>query len=170
MKDDFFLHVCFLLLQLIILVELIWERACRQTSKGDGWTAVLRAELTASPFSLTRGKQTLEGESIFISSPADGGRIDIKGDCARGKEGGWKERGWGLGGREAIRSRSKEQSKKKRVRDWGIIGRRRALRMKRAKWFRWSETWSHEGWRSADGRRRQKLRMYKEMEKQWTLF
>lgn len=126
-----------------------------------GWTAALRVELTASPFSLTRGKQMLEGESIFISSPADGSRIDIKGDFARGKEGVWEKQEWGLGGRVDNRSRSKEQSKKIWVRDWEIIGRRQALRMKRAKCFRWSETWNQEGRRSSDGRRGQKLRIYK---------
>ncbi len=66
-----------------------------QTSKGDGWTVVLRAQLTASPFSLAREKQLLEGESIFISSRPDGSRIDIKGDSARGK--GMELRGAGTG-------------------------------------------------------------------------
>lgn len=42
--------------------------------------------LTDSPFSLTREK--LEGESIFISSLADGSEIDIKGDAARRGAGG----------------------------------------------------------------------------------
>lgn len=61
------------------------EQPCRQTSKGDGWTALLRAQLTASPFSSAREKRPLEGESISISPLADGSRIDIKGDSARGK-------------------------------------------------------------------------------------
>ena len=56
--------------------------------------ALLRAQLTAFPFSLTREKQLLEGESIFIFSLADGGQIDMKGDSARGKEWGWEEQGW----------------------------------------------------------------------------
>lgn len=71
-----------------VSATLISEQPCRQTSKGDGWTALLRAQLTASPFSLAGKKQLLEGESIFISPRADGSRIDIKGDSARGKEWG----------------------------------------------------------------------------------
>ncbi|KAI3368290.1 hypothetical protein L3Q82_008002 [Scortum barcoo] len=71
-----------------VSATLISEQPCRQTSKGDGWTALLRAQLTASPFSLAREKQLLEGESIFISPQADGSRIDIEGDSARGKERG----------------------------------------------------------------------------------
>lgn len=67
------------------------------SSKGDRWTALLRVRLTASPFSLTREKQLLEGESIFISSLADGGRIDIKGDSARGKGMWLRKAGTGRG-------------------------------------------------------------------------
>lgn len=69
-----------------VSATLISEQPCRQTSKGDGWTASLKAQLTASPFSLAREKQLLGGESIFISPLADGSRIDIKGDSARGEE------------------------------------------------------------------------------------
>lgn len=71
-----------------VSATLISEQPCRQTSKGDGWTALLRARLTAFPLPLAGEKQLLEGESIFISPLADGRRIDIKGDSARGKEGG----------------------------------------------------------------------------------
>lgn len=56
--------------------------------------------LTDSPFSLTREK--LEGESIFISSLADGSEIDIKGDAARRGAGG-------VGGRGGVTSRSEEK-------------------------------------------------------------
>lgn len=71
-----------------VTATLIPEQPCRQTLKGDGWTALLRPLLTAFPFSLAREKQLLEGESIFISPQADGGPIDIKGDAARGKDRG----------------------------------------------------------------------------------
>lgn len=55
----------------------------------------------------------LEGESIFISSLADGSRIDIKGDSARGKEWGREEhRRGGLGkSDQGVESRAKRMSK-----------------------------------------------------------
>lgn len=58
------------------------------TSKRDGWTSLLRAQLTASHFSLVREKQLPGGESIFISPQADGSRRDIKGDSAGDREAG----------------------------------------------------------------------------------
>lgn len=70
----------------LVSAALISEQPCHQTLKGDGWTALLKPQLTASPFSLAREKQLLEGESIFISPLADGSRIDIKGDSAMGEE------------------------------------------------------------------------------------
>lgn len=76
-----------------------FRAALSSPSKGDGWTALLRARLTASPFSLAREKQLLEGESIFISPQADGSRIDIKGDSARGKGMGLRGARLGRGGR-----------------------------------------------------------------------
>lgn len=94
---------------------LIPELSHRQASEGDGWTALLGAQLTAPFFSLFREKQLLEGELIFISPQADGSRIDIKGDSARGKEWGWKEQGCEDGAWK-IRSKSIEESKK-RLRD-----------------------------------------------------
>lgn len=120
-SENYFFYFFILLLHFLTLhlspvsvsATLISEQPCRQTSKGDGWRALLRAQLTAARFSLATEKQ--EGESIFISPLADGSQIDIKGDSARGEE--WDERSrekeGGARGRsdQGVESRAKGMSK-----------------------------------------------------------
>lgn len=83
----------------------------------------------------------LEGESIFISPWADGSRIDIKGDSAKGKEWGCEEEEE----EEGRLGKSDSGVESRAERDWEITGRRQTLRMERLKRFRGSEVWSHEG-------------------------
>lgn len=86
------------------------------TSKGDGWTSLLRAQLTASHFSLVREEQLPGGESIFISPRAGGSWRDIKGDSAG-------DRGAGPGAEDPKKkdprlSQIWEQKTEKRLRDY----------------------------------------------------
>lgn len=102
------LHLCLV----SVSATLISVQPCRQTSKGDGWTTLLRAQLTASPLSLAREKPLLEGESIFISHLAVEyiSRVILQGERNGAEESKGMEGGPGKSD-QGVESRAKRMSK-----------------------------------------------------------